>query len=39
MALRVIRVYDAPWFEIIDGMGAVSTPSAQLLRYRRFGVD
>jgi hypothetical protein len=36
---RVIKVFGAPWLEIIDGTGAVSTPSAKLLRNHRFRVD
>ena len=37
--MRVIKVFDAPWRKIIDGTGAVSTPSAKVLRNRRFRVD
>jgi hypothetical protein len=38
-AVRVIKVFDAPLVEIIDKTGAVSTPSAKLLRNRRFRFD
>ena len=38
-SLRVMKVFDAPLVEIIDGTGAVLTPSAKLLRNRRFRVD
>ena len=31
--MRVIKVFDAPWLEIIDGTGPVSTSAAKLLLY------
>ena len=32
----MLKVIDAPWFKIIDGTEAFATPSAKLLRTRRF---
>ena len=39
VSVRVLKVIDAPWFKIIDGTGVFSTPSAKLLRNRRFRSD
>jgi hypothetical protein len=35
----MLTVIDAPWFRIIDEMGALRTAGAELLRNRRFRVD
>jgi hypothetical protein len=34
--MRVLKVIDAPWFRILNAMGAFSTPSAKLFRNRQF---
>src|SRR4051794_17796488 len=37
--MRVAKVFDAPWFKIIDATGAYTTPSAKVLMNRRFRLD
>jgi hypothetical protein len=34
--VKVLKVIDALWFKMIDGVQAFSTASAKLLRSRRF---